>query len=74
MTKHRILTIIRKCAGGCGASLEYCIEDDQSPFMPDLSMPGVAYRGGHLCQECERVVADALALRRPRGWSWSPWG
>jgi hypothetical protein len=73
MTKHRILTIIRKCAGGCGATVEYSMEDDRSPSMPELSLPGVEYAGGHLCQDCERVVEDALKARRPRpGWSWFP--
>ena len=59
-------TVIRLCAGGCGARLIYVLESTEQPYAPDLHcLDGNSqYRGGHLCDDCETAVEAALASRR----------
>jgi hypothetical protein len=59
-------TVIRLCAGGCGARLIYVLESTEQPYAPDLHcLDGNSrYRGGHLCNDCETAVEAALAQRR----------
>ena len=60
------LTIQRHCAGGCGARLTYAMETSDQPYAPDLyCLDGNSqYRGGHLCNDCEIAVTEALTQRR----------
>lgn len=52
--------VVGACQGGCGAAITYMLVC--YPGMPELSPPvgAVAYRGGHLCPTCARVVEVAL--------------
>ena len=58
--------VLRLCAGGCRARLTYVLEATEQPYTPDLHcLDGNSqYRGGHLCNDCETAVAEALAQRR----------
>jgi hypothetical protein len=58
-------TVQRLCAGGCGVVLHYKLETSCRLYAPDLYCQdgNSAYRGGHLCNDCETVVAEALAER-----------
>jgi hypothetical protein len=60
------VTIVRHCAGGCGARLTYALESSDEPYAPDLHcLDGNSqYRGGHLCTDCETAVSEALQRRR----------
>jgi hypothetical protein len=55
-----------KCAGGCGATIEYAVHNDGGGA-PEVSAPfgALAFRGGHLCIECADIVLVALDVRRP---------
>jgi hypothetical protein len=55
----------RLCAGGCGVVLHYKLETSCRLYAPDLYCQdgNSVYRGGHLCNDCETVVADALTQR-----------
>ncbi|MGH9883882.1 MAG: hypothetical protein ACREBE_00015 [bacterium] len=64
---HNIIT--RTCTGGCGVVLHYLLGRTSELYTPDLTcLDGVtAYRGGHLCIDCDVAVAEVLARRRERG-------
>ena len=57
--------VLRLCAGGCGVVLHYKLETSCRLYAPDLYCEdgNSAYRGGHLCNDCETVVAAALTQR-----------
>lgn len=56
--------IVGRCAGRCGAEVRYVVDEytTQQPLVRVIS-GCVAYKGGHLCVDCERVVEDALNER-----------
>ena len=58
--------IKRTCAAGCGEVVHYLLTRTREPYTPDLTcLDGVtAYRGGHLCIECDAAVEEVLARRR----------
>jgi hypothetical protein len=60
--------IKRTCAGGCGEVLHYLLVRTSELHTPDLTcLDGVtAYRGGHLCLDCDVAVEEVLARRRER--------
>lgn len=59
-------TVQRLCAGGCGVVLHYKLETSCRLYAPDLYCQdgNSAYRGGHLCNDCETAVVEALGVRR----------
>ena len=61
-------TVQRLCAGGCGVVLHYELETSCRLYAPDLYCQdgNSAYRGEHLCNDCETVVAKVLADRCER--------
>jgi len=60
--------IKRTCAGRCGVVLSYRLERGPEGYTSYVTcIDGcTAYRGGHLCIDCDVVVSEALASRRER--------
>jgi hypothetical protein len=60
------MTIPGECAGFCGATINYTVGTNGAGTSPDLYPGGfhVAYRGGHLCNACEKAVEATLRARR----------
>jgi hypothetical protein len=57
--------LMRSCAGRCGVILRYRLGPYREGYIQELTcLDGyTAYRGGHLCGDCDVVVAEALAAR-----------
>ena len=61
-------SIKRACAGRCGVVLRYQLGPYREGYTSELTcLDGyTAYRGGHLCIDCDAAVREALACRRER--------
>lgn len=66
------MKIIRTCAGECGATIEYSVQQELNPeyrstFVPVFRVESgskVAYAGGHLCEDCHALIVKALSKNR----------
>lgn len=60
--------LMRTCAGRCGVILRYRLGPYREGYTQELTCLNgyTAYRGGHLCGDCDAAVGEVLAARRER--------